>query len=58
MYKKYVWYKVQYKFVAKYNGKTYETFIFSMTNDNDPNAIEKLIQKYGNNFVKVEEWII
>ena len=58
MYKKYVWYKVWYKFNAKYNGKTYETFIFSMANDNDPNAIEKLIQKYGDNFVKVEEWII
>lgn len=58
MYKKYVWYKVWYKFVAKYDGKEYTTFIIAMNTNESPKYIESLINSYGDNFVKVTEWII
>lgn len=58
MYKKYVWYKVWYTFIAKYDGKTYETFEFAMNTENSPNYIDETIAKYGNNFIKVTEWKI
>ena len=58
MYKKYVWYKVWYKFTAKYNGKTYEAFEFVMNTNENPNYINTVINKYDDNFIKVTEWII
>lgn len=58
MYKKYVWYKVIYKVKSLYTGKEYITFEYAMNTDKAPNQIEKTISKYGNNFIKVKEWII
>ena len=58
MYKKYVWYKICYKFTSSYNGKTYDSFEFAMNTEQNPNYIDRLIDKYGKNFIKVEEWII
>lgn len=56
-YKKYVWYKVWYKFTAKYDGETYITFELAMNNDNNPNYVDNVIKKYGDNFVKVTKWM-
>ena len=58
MYKKYVWYKVWYKFTLSYNGKTYDSFEFAMNTEQSPDYIDRLIDKYGNDFIKVEEWVI
>ena len=58
MYKKYVWYKVFYKTYSKYAGKYYITFQYAMNTDQDPSHVEKIIEKYGNNFVEVKEWLI
>ena len=58
MYKKYVWYKVFYKTYSKYYGKYYITFQYVMNTDKEPNYVEKIIEKYGNNFVEIKEWII
>lgn len=58
MYKKYVWYKVWYKFTSSYNGKTYDSFEFAMNTEQSPDYIDRLIDKYGSDFIKVEEWVI
>ena len=58
MYKKYVWYKVFYKTYSKWAGKYYTTFQFAMSTDGAPNYVDTIIKKYGNDFIKVEEWII
>ena len=58
MYKKYVWYKVFYKTYSKYCKKYYITFQYAMNTDKDPDYVEKIIEKYGNNFVEVKEWIV
>ena len=58
MYKKYVWYKVIYKVRSLYTGKEYIAFEYAMNTDKAPKQIEKTISKYGNNFIKVKEWIV
>lgn len=58
MYKKHVWYKVWYKFTSSYNGKTYYSFEFAMNTEQNPDYIDRLIDKYGSDFIKVEEWAI
>ena len=58
MYKKYVWYKVWYKFTSSYNNKTYDSFEFAINTEQSPDYINQLINKYGNDFIKVEEWVI
>ena len=58
MYKKYVWYKVIYKVRSPYTGKEYVAFEYAMNTDKAQKQIEKTISKYGNNFIKVKEWVI
>ena len=58
MSKKYVWYKVWYKFTSSYNNKTYESFEFAMNTEQSPEYIDRLIDKYGSDFIKVEKWVI
>lgn len=58
MYKKYVWYKVFYKTYSKWAGKYYIACQMAMNTNEAPNYVDTIITKYGNNFIKVEEWII